>query len=128
MGDLGSWISNGRLVVTGRKKDVISRGGEKLSALEIEDILARHPSVAEAAVIGAPDPLYGERACAFVVLKPGAALSIDDVRLHFANASVARQKTPELLFIEQDLPRTAAGKVQKLRLRERLAESASNTT
>jgi acyl-CoA synthetase (AMP-forming)/AMP-acid ligase II len=127
-GDLGSWVSNGRLVVTGRKKDVISRGGEKLSALEIEDILARHPSVAEAAVIGAPDPLYGERACAFVVLKPGAALSIDDVRLHFANASVARQKTPELLFIEQDLPRTAAGKVQKLRLRERLAESASNTT
>jgi non-ribosomal peptide synthetase component E (peptide arylation enzyme) len=114
--------------VTGRKKDVISRGGEKLSALEIEDILARHPSVAEAAVIGAPDPLYGERACAFVVLKPGAELSIEDVRIHFAKASVARQKTPELLFIETELPRTAAGKVQKLRLRERLAERASRTT
>jgi acyl-CoA synthetase (AMP-forming)/AMP-acid ligase II len=127
-GDLGSWTARGRLVVTGRKKDVISRGGEKLSALEIEDILARHPSVAEAAVIGAPDPLYGERACAFVVLKPGAALSIEDVRIHFAKASVARQKTPELLFIETELPRTAAGKVHKLRLRERLAERASRTT
>jgi acyl-CoA synthetase (AMP-forming)/AMP-acid ligase II len=119
-GDLGVITDRGRLVISGRKKDVIIRGGENLSAQEIEDILVRHPAVAEASVVGDKDPLYGERACAFVVLRSGADLSLDDVRAHFLASDVARQKTPERLIIKQELPRTAAGKVKKTVLRAEL--------
>ena len=119
-GDIG-WINDhGRLVISGRKKDVISRGGEKLSSEEIEDVLARHPAVSHAAVVGLADPLYGERACAFVVLREGSTLTLDQVKEHFRRADVARQKTPEKLVIKTEFPRTAAGKVRKLALREEL--------
>jgi acyl-CoA synthetase (AMP-forming)/AMP-acid ligase II len=116
-GDLGCINDEGRLVITGRKKDVIIRGGENLSALEIEDVLARHAAVVEVAVIGVPDEKFGERACAFVVLRSGAQLTIDDVREHFRVSEVARQKTPERLVVMEELPRTSSGKVQKQILR-----------
>jgi acyl-CoA synthetase (AMP-forming)/AMP-acid ligase II len=119
-GDIGYLTPRGRLVISDRKKDVIIRGGENLSSQEIEAILVRHPAVAQVAVIGVPDPRYGERAGAVVVLRPGRVLELDDVRAHFRAAGVARQKTPEMLVIRPDLPRTAAGKVQKFRLREEI--------
>ncbi len=119
-GDVGHLDEDGYLTVTGRKKDIIVRGGEKISAKEVEDVLLSHPAVAEAAVVGAPDPRYGERACAFVVLRPGASLDLADIRLHFAGAGLARQKTPERLVITDALPRTASGKVQKAALRAAL--------
>jgi acyl-CoA synthetase (AMP-forming)/AMP-acid ligase II len=119
-GDVGWFTPDGELVISDRKKDVIIRGGENLSSQEIEDILLRHPSVSEVSVIGAPDPLYGERACAFVVLHADTELSLDDVRSHFVSAGVARQKTPEILVVKDELPRTAAGKVKKFMLRDEL--------
>jgi acyl-CoA synthetase (AMP-forming)/AMP-acid ligase II len=119
-GDLGRLDSGGYLTVTGRKKDIIVRGGEKISAPEVENALLRHPAVAEVALVGVPDPDYGERACAFVVLRPGASLDLAEVQRHFAAAGLARQKTPEQLVITAALPKTAAGKVQKHALRAAL--------
>jgi acyl-coenzyme A synthetase/AMP-(fatty) acid ligase len=91
-----------------------------LSSKLIEAILAEHEAVAEAAVVAAPDPLYGERVCAFVVLRPAATLSLNDIRAHFSVAGTARHLTPECVEIVDDLPRTATGKVRKDRLRDRL--------
>jgi acyl-CoA synthetase (AMP-forming)/AMP-acid ligase II len=119
-GDIGHLDADGYLTVTGRKKDIIVRGGEKISAKEVEDVLLGHPAVAEAAVVGAPDERYGERVCAFVVPRPGTSLDLDEVRLHFAAAGLARQKTPERLVIAAALPRTAAGKVRKHLLRDQM--------
>jgi acyl-coenzyme A synthetase/AMP-(fatty) acid ligase len=91
-----------------------------LSSKLIEDILAEHEAVAEAAVVAAPDPLYGERVCAFVVLRPAAPMWLNDIRAHFSVAGTARHMTPERLEIVDDLPRTATGKVRKDQLRDRL--------
>ena len=91
----------------------------------IEDILAEHEAVAEASVVAAPDPLYGERVCAFVVLRPAAALSLTDLRAHFSVTGAARHLTPERFEIVDDLPRTATGKVRKDELRRRLQRSAT---
>jgi acyl-CoA synthetase (AMP-forming)/AMP-acid ligase II len=119
-GDVGVLDSEGYLTITDRRKDLIIRGGENLSSKLIEDVLAEHAAVAEAAVVATPDPLYGERVCAFVVLRPAAALSLTDIRAHFSIAGTARHLTPERLEIVDDLPRTATGKVRKDELRKRL--------
>jgi non-ribosomal peptide synthetase component E (peptide arylation enzyme) len=119
-GDIGVLDTDGNLTVTDRKKDIIIRGGENISAKEVEDILARHPSVQDVAVVAMPDARLGERVCAFVVLRDGHALEMEDVRAHFGSAGVAKQKTPEHLETIDDLPRTASGKVQKAELRARL--------
>ena len=103
-GDIGVLDPDGYLTITDRRKDLIIRGGENLSSKLIEDILAEHEAVAEAAVVAAPDPLYGERVCAFVVLRPTAALSLTDIRAHFSAAGTARHLTPERLEIVDDLP------------------------
>jgi acyl-CoA synthetase (AMP-forming)/AMP-acid ligase II len=119
-GDVGVLDRDGYLTITDRRKDLIIRGGENLSSKLIEDILAEHAAVAEAAVVAALDPLYGERVCAFVVLRPAATLSLNDIRAHFSVAGTARHLTPERLEIVEDLPRTATGKVRKDQLRDRL--------
>jgi len=113
-------VSDGLLTLTDRKKDIIIRGGENLSPKEIEDVLAAHPAVAEAAVVGAPDERMGERLAAYVVLLDGASLGMDEVRDHFATAGLARQKTPERLEVLSEFPRTPSGKIQKYVLRQRL--------
>jgi len=118
-GDLGVIDRDGNLVVTDRKKDIIIRGGENISAKEIEDILARHPAVAEAAVVAMPDPRLGERVCAFVVTREGERLDLAEVGAFFAQAGLGRHKTPERLEVVDDLPRTPAGKVKKSELRSR---------
>jgi cyclohexanecarboxylate-CoA ligase len=124
-GDIGAFDPDGYLTITDRRKDLIIRGGENLSSKLIEDILAEHEAVAEAAVVAAPDPLYGERVCAFIVLRPAAALSLKDIRAHFSVAGTARHLTPERLEIVDELPRTATGKVRKDELRRRLRRSAA---
>ena len=121
-GDIGALSSDGVLKVTGRKKDIIIRGGENLSALEIEEILLRHPAVREAAAVAVPDPVFVERVAAVVSLKPNATLSLEDVRKHFLGAGVARQKAPERLVVLDELPHTATGKVMKQELRRRLQD------
>lgn len=113
-------ISGGTLRILGRIKDIINRGGEKYSAAEVEWALLAHPAVAEIAIIGIPDEVLGERACAFVVPAGDAEPSLDDLRAHLLAAGFAVQKSPERLEIVAELPRTASGKVQKFRLREQL--------
>ena len=120
-GDVGRLKPGGWLTITDRKKDVVIRGGENISSKEVEDLLSRHPAVAEVAVVAAPDPRMGETVCAFVIPRSGATLSLEEVQGFFREAGVARQKTPERLEIVEDLPRSAAGKVRKVDLRARLS-------
>ncbi|TMA36326.1 MAG: cyclohexanecarboxylate-CoA ligase [Deltaproteobacteria bacterium] len=119
-GDLGSLDAHGFLRVTGRLKEIIIRNGENISAKEIEDLLYAHPQIADAAVIGLPDPRTGERCCAVVVPASGAALDLAEIVRHCAAAGLARQKFPEQLELVDALPRNASGKVQKHELRRSL--------
>ncbi|MGV0836921.1 class I adenylate-forming enzyme family protein [Mycolicibacterium thermoresistibile] len=122
-GDIGQLDADGYLTITDRKKDIIVRGGENISSKEVEDVLSSHPAVAEAAAVGAADAAYGERVCAFVVVRPGADFGLPEAARHFAAAGLARQKTPEHIVVVPELPRTASGKVQKHLLREQLNSS-----
>jgi acyl-CoA synthetase (AMP-forming)/AMP-acid ligase II len=122
-GDLGSLDARGFLRVTGRQKEIIIRNGENISAKEIEDLLYAHPQIAEAAVIGLPDPRTGERCCAVVVPAPGAVLDLAEIVRHCAAAGLARQKLPEQIEIVERLPRNASGKVQKHELRRQVSRS-----
>lgn len=116
-GDIGHLDADGYLIITDRKKDIIIRGGENISSKEVEELLLQHPAIADAAAVAAPDDRMGEVVRACVVLKPGAALDLDQLRAHFAAAGIARQKTPEQLTILAELPRNASGKVLKHLLR-----------
>ena len=119
MGDLGRFVDGRHIVVTGRKKDIIIRAGENISPKEIEDMLLRHPAVAEIAIVAMPHPRTGEAACAFVMLRPDAqAIGLPEIRSFLIEAGIAMQKIPEHLEIVVELPRTAVGKVRKDLLRE----------
>jgi acyl-CoA synthetase (AMP-forming)/AMP-acid ligase II len=112
-GDVGRINADGHLTVTDRLKDIIIRGGENISSKEVEDLLITHPAVADVAVIPVPDPALGERVCAVVVARPGFTFDVEQARAHFAAAGAARQKTPELVVLTDELPRTPSGKVRK---------------
>jgi cyclohexanecarboxylate-CoA ligase len=120
-GDLGVADARGAIRITGRRKDVIIRKGENLSAKSIEDDLAAHPKIADVAVVGVPDAASGERVCACVVLAPDAgSLTLAEIRAHMEARGVMRQKIPEQLDVVAELPRNATGKVRKDLLRARL--------
>jgi len=120
-GDIGTLDEDGYLTITDRKADVIIRGGENISAVEVEEVLLGMAGIAEAAVVAAPDARLGEHAAALLRLRPGAVMpTLDQVRDHFAAAGLARQKWPEELHEVADFPRTASGKIQKFRLRANL--------
>jgi acyl-CoA synthetase (AMP-forming)/AMP-acid ligase II len=121
-GDIGRFDADGYMRVTDRRKDIIIRGGENIASKEVEDVLVSHPDVLEAAVVAAPDERYGEAVAAFVRLRPGTVLGLDEVTELFIRAGVARQKTPTLLHLIDELPRTLSGKVQKFELRALLRE------
>jgi len=124
-GDVGVLDEDGYLTITDRKSDVIIRGGENISALEVEEVLLGMAAVAEAVVVAAPDERLGERAAAVLRLREGHAMpTLDEVREHFRRAGVATQKWPEELHgipDGQDYPRTASGKVQKFKVRQDIA-------
>ena len=121
-GDVGVLDADGYLTITDRKADVIIRGGENISAVEVEEVLLAMPGIAEAVVVAAPDAGFGEQVAAALRLKPGHVLPTkDEVRAHFADQGVARQKWPEILLKVDDYPRTASGKVQKRLVREGVA-------
>jgi acyl-CoA synthetase (AMP-forming)/AMP-acid ligase II len=121
-GDIGVLDEDGYLTITDRKSDIIIRGGENVSALEVEDVLLAMPGVAEVAVVAAPDARLGEHGAAFVRLKPGTpVLTLEEMREHLARVGLARQKWPEELRAVDDFPRTASGKVQKYILRRDIA-------
>jgi cyclohexanecarboxylate-CoA ligase len=112
------------LTIVDRLKDVIIRGGENISALEVESVLVAAPDVADAAIVAMPDPVMGEKVCAFVIPRPDAAPTLDDLRAYLLAQGLARFKLPEDLVLLTELPRTASGKVQKGPLREELRQRA----
>jgi cyclohexanecarboxylate-CoA ligase len=121
-GDLGVLDGGGFLRITGRKKDIIIRKGENISAREVEDLLATHPAVAEVAVVGLPDRTAGEIACAVLRLRPQAPVpTLDDLARHLRGRGLSKRKLPERLVVVDDFPRTASGKILKRTLRDRLA-------
>ena len=119
-GDLGVWHPDGYIELRDRAKDVVISGGENISTIEVEQAVASHPAVLEAAVVGVPDERWGERPKAFVVLRPGETLDAATLVAHL-RGRIAGYKCPEperIAFVEA-LPRTSTGKVQKYVLRER---------
>ena len=117
-GDLAYLDDEGYIRINGRIKDVVIRGGENVPIVEIENLLFKHPAVLSAALVGYPDSRLGERACAFVTLRPGHQLDLKAVQSYMAENKVAKQYWPERIEIVADLPKTPAGKVQKFQLRE----------
>lgn len=118
-GDLCCMDEAGDIKITGRKKDIIVRGGENISSREVEDILLQHPKIHDACVVAMPDERLGERSCAYVVLKaPHHSLSLEEVVAFFSRKRVAKYKYPEHIVVIEKLPRTASGKIQKFLLRK----------
>jgi cyclohexanecarboxylate-CoA ligase len=122
-GDLGTVDDDGYVVITGRLKDVIIRHGENISAKEVEDLLYTHPSVADVAVIGLPDPRTGERACAVVAVKEGQIFGLTEMVACLKEQGLRAQAIPEQLELVEAVPRNPAGKILKHTLRERFAPS-----
>uniref|UniRef100_A0A942SZ51 3-phosphoshikimate 1-carboxyvinyltransferase n=1 Tax=Neobacillus citreus TaxID=2833578 RepID=A0A942SZ51_9BACI len=121
-GDLAKVDEKGFLSITGRVKDVINRGGEKIPVVEIENLLYQHPLVTDVAIVAMPDERLGERACAFVVPAAGAErLTFDTMQQYLDNAGVSKYYWPERLEYTEELPRNAVGKVQKNVLRDQAA-------
>ena len=123
----------GRYVYTeGRRKDMINRGGEKISCEEIENLILGHPSVKAAVLVGMPDPVFGEKACACVVTLPGATLAFADLIAFLRAKQIASFKLPERLELFRELPVSPVGKILKRQLREtiveRLAQERASST
>lgn len=112
-GDLGVLLPSGGLCITGRKKDLIIRGGENISAKEIEDALLSYPALADCAVVAMPHERFGEGVCAFIVSRDGQTVSADMLLQHIRQSGLANQKYPEHFEFVNVLPRTASGKVRK---------------
>jgi fatty-acyl-CoA synthase len=123
-GDVGRAGAGGYVQVLDRLKDMIIRGGENVYSLEVEGVLARHPAIAEVAVVGVPDPVMGERVCAVAVPRQGQSLALRTLR-EWAGARLADYKLPAELVIASALPRNASGKVIKKQLTAQLAGTRS---
>jgi acyl-CoA synthetase (AMP-forming)/AMP-acid ligase II len=123
-GDIGVLDADGYLTIVDRKSDVIIRGGENISALEVEELLLTMDGVTEVAVVAAPDARLGEHAAAVLRLRPGYEVpDLAQVRVHLERAGLARQKWPEEVHAVDDFPRTPSGKIQKFRLRQNLQQT-----
>lgn len=125
-GDLARIDEHGYVRITGRSKDVIIRGGENIPVVEIESLLYRHPAVAMAAVVAIPDERLGERACAVVVPKPGEHIDLPMLVDFLEEQKVALQYVPERLLVQEAMPTTPSGKIQKFKLREYVHQLAKN--
>ena len=117
-GDLARQDAGGYIRITGRTKDVIIRGGENIPVAEVEDLVYRHPKVAECAIVAMPDARLGERGCVFVTTRGGAALDLGELCQFLGDNGMAKPYWPERLELVTDLPRTPSGKIQKFKLRE----------
>jgi fatty-acyl-CoA synthase len=124
-GDVGYLDADGFLFIADRVKDMVISGGENVYPAEVESVLYEHPAVAEVAVIGVPDDRWGEAVAAVVALKPGASLTLDELR-DFGGKSLARYKLPSHLHFVDVLPRNPAGKVLKYELREQVKRAPAS--
>jgi non-ribosomal peptide synthetase component E (peptide arylation enzyme) len=120
-GDVVRLSPAGNLIVEGCDKDMINRGGEKISAEEIENLILSHPAVFNAAVVAMPDPVLGERTCAYVVLKPNSSLTLPQLIAFLRRKQIASFKLPERLEVAESFPLTSIGKVSKKDLRADIA-------
>jgi fatty-acyl-CoA synthase len=120
-GDVATIDEDGYCRITGRIKDIVIRGGENISPREVEEYLYRHPAIRDVQVIGVPDDKYGEELCAWVVLRPDASVTTDDIR-EFCRGQIAHYKIPRYIKFVDGYPMTATGKVQKFVMRKSMAE------
>ncbi len=127
-GDVGMLDEDGYLTILDRTKDIIIRGGENISAAEVEEALHQMPAIIEAAAVAAPDERMGEHVCAFVrVGGDSIPPTLDEMRQHLTRVGIARQKWPEELRIVDDFPRTPSGKIRKVELRQELRDGSAPT-
>jgi acyl-CoA synthetase len=122
LGDVVSLDPDGYLTVIGRTDDFIIRGGKNISGPAVEQEVATHPAVALAAAVAMPDPVFGERVCAYVELRPGATLSLEELVTHLLAREVSKENLPERLEVVDALPRGSGGKVAKQKLREQIRD------
>jgi fatty-acyl-CoA synthase len=118
-GDLAIRLPNGYYKITGRLKDMVIRGGENIYPREIEEFLFTHPAVEQAAVVGVPDPKYGEELCAWIKLKAGQSTTTDAIR-DFCRCKLAHYKVPRYIQFVDAFPQTVTGKIQKFKIREQM--------
>jgi salicylate---CoA ligase len=121
-GDICRRTPDGNLIVEGRDKDMINRGGEKISAEEVENLVYQLPVVAQVAAVAMPDPRLGERVCLYVVPRPGATVTLEEIRESMEHVGVARFKLPEHLVLVDELVSTKVGKIDKKALRADIAK------
>jgi len=120
-GDRAVLDPDGYVSITGRSKDLIIRGGENISVAEVENLLFAHPKVQSVAVVAMPDPRLVERACAYVIPKPGERVTLEELVGWLESRNLARHKLPERLEVVGEFPMTPSGKIQKYKLREDVA-------
>ncbi len=125
-GDLMRLHPSGNYVVEGRKKDLINRGGEKISAEEVENLILQHPAVQNVACVPMPDPAMGEKMCACVVLRPGRTLTLQEIVDFLMEREIAKFKLPERLEVLPDFPVSTFGKVSKKALAEAVAQKTAH--
>ena len=116
-GDLATLDAEGYCNIVGRLKDLVIRGGENVYPREVEEFLFRHPAIAQVQVFGVPDAKYGEEVCAWVVLKPGARATADEIR-DFCRDQIAHYKVPRHVRFKGEIPMTVTGKAQKYLMRQ----------
>jgi non-ribosomal peptide synthetase component E (peptide arylation enzyme) len=119
-GDLGKFDESGNLILVGRKKDVIIRGGQNIFPAEIEGLLLTHPKIKSVALVSMPDPVMGERACAYVALNPGEELTFQEMTSFLKRKKIAPYKLPERLEVLEELPLRGYQKVAKIELQKDL--------
>ncbi|SUE42726.1 AMP-binding protein [Roseomonas gilardii] len=125
-GDLATLDAEGYCNIVGRIKDMVIRGGENLYPREIEEFLYRHPKIQDVQVFGVPDPRYGEELCAWIRIRPGEALTVEEVR-GFCDGQIAHQKIPRYVQFVNEFPMTVTGKIQKFLMRRQMEEELGLT-
>ncbi len=125
-GDLAVRLPNGYYKITGRIKDLVIRGGENIYPREIEEFLFTHPAVEQSAVVGVPDPRYGEELCAWIKLRQGAEASEEELR-DYCRAKLARYKVPRYIRLVDSFPQTVTGKIQKFKIRDQMIDELGLT-